>query len=89
MRTTSAESAIGARLSSRPVIRPVLFVIDDEPGVMHTLRDDLGRRFGRDFRIIGESSPAAGLARLREMAGLAPTGGTGRRRPPDERDGRS
>jgi thioredoxin reductase (NADPH) len=69
MRTTSAESAAGAGLSRPQVTRPVLFVIDDEPGVMHTLRDDLGRRFGQDFRIIGESSPAAGLARLREMAG--------------------
>ena len=36
--------------------RPVLFVIDDDAGVVHALRDDLGRRFGRDFRVIGESS---------------------------------
>jgi thioredoxin reductase (NADPH) len=66
--TTSADTAVGAGLSGRPVTRPALFVIDDEPRVMHTLRDDLGRRFGRDFRVIGESSAAAGLARLLEMA---------------------
>jgi thioredoxin reductase (NADPH) len=47
---------------------PVLFVIDDDPGVMHALRDDLSRRFGKDFRVIGESSAAAGLAVLRELA---------------------
>ena len=49
--------------------RPVLFVIDDDAGVMHTLQDDLGRRFGEDFRVIAESSAAAGLAMLRELAG--------------------
>ncbi len=49
--------------------RPVLFVIDDDAGVMRTLQDDLGRRFGQDFRVIGESSAAAGLAVLRELAG--------------------
>jgi hypothetical protein len=36
--------------------RPVLFVIDDDAGVVHALRDDLGRRFGKDFRVIAESS---------------------------------
>ena len=48
--------------------RPVLFVIDDDAGVVHALRDDLGRRFGEDFRVIGESSAAAGLAVLRRLA---------------------
>jgi thioredoxin reductase (NADPH) len=48
--------------------RPVLFVIDDDAGVLHALRDDLGRRFGEDFRVIGESSAAAGLATLRGLA---------------------
>ena len=48
--------------------RPVLFVIDDDAGVMRALQDDLGRRFGEDFRVIGESSAAAGLAMLRELA---------------------
>ena len=49
--------------------RPVLFVIDDDAGVLHALRDDLSRRFGRDFRVIGESSAVAGLAALRGLAG--------------------
>ena len=48
--------------------KPVLFVIDDDAGVVHALRDDLARRFGEDFRIVGESSAAAGLAMLRELA---------------------
>jgi thioredoxin reductase (NADPH) len=50
---------------SRP---PVLFVIDDDTGVMNALRDDLRRRFGRDFRVIGESSATAGLHVLRGLA---------------------
>ena len=48
--------------------RPVLFVIDDDAGVVQALRDDLSRRFGEDFRVIGESSAAAGLAALRRLA---------------------
>ena len=48
--------------------RPVLFVIDDDLGVVQALRDDLGQRFGEDFRVIGESSSAAGLAALRRLA---------------------
>ena len=47
--------------------RPVLFVIDDDAGVVQALRDDLGRRFGGDFRVIGESA-AVGLAALRLLA---------------------
>jgi thioredoxin reductase (NADPH) len=47
---------------------PVLFAIDDDPGVARALRGDLGRRYGEDFRVIGASSAAAGLAMLRELA---------------------
>ncbi len=47
---------------------PVLFVIDDDAGVVRALRDDLSRRFGEDFRVTGASSAAAGLAMLRELA---------------------
>lgn len=47
---------------------PVLFVIDDDPGVVRALRDDLARRFGEDFRVTGASSAAAGLAMLRKLA---------------------
>ena len=47
---------------------PVLFVLDDDVGVVHALRDDLSRRFGEDFNVIGDSSAAAGLATLRELA---------------------
>jgi thioredoxin reductase (NADPH) len=48
--------------------QPVLFVIDDDTGVVHALRHDLSRRFGEDFRVIGDSSAAAGLALLHELA---------------------
>jgi thioredoxin reductase (NADPH) len=48
--------------------RPVLFVLDDDIAVARTLRDDLGRRFGEDFQVLGESSAAVGLAALRRLA---------------------
>jgi thioredoxin reductase (NADPH) len=48
--------------------RPVLYVIDDDAGVMQALRDDVDRRFGEDFRVVGETSAASGLAALRRLA---------------------
>jgi response regulator RpfG family c-di-GMP phosphodiesterase len=48
--------------------QPVLFVIDDDAGAVHALRDDLDRPFGEDFRVIGESSARAGLTTLRKLA---------------------
>jgi thioredoxin reductase (NADPH) len=50
------------------VSHPVLFVIDHDPGVVQALRDDLGRRYGEDFRVVGVSSAEAGLAMLRDLA---------------------
>jgi thioredoxin reductase (NADPH) len=50
--------------------QPVLFVIDDDAGTARALRDDLARRFGEDFRVIGEASAAAGLSVLRGLAEL-------------------
>jgi thioredoxin reductase (NADPH) len=50
--------------------QPVLFVIDDDAGTARALRDDLARRFGEDFRVIGETSAAAGLSVLRGLAEL-------------------
>jgi hypothetical protein len=51
-----------------PASTPVLFLIDGDPGAAHALRDDLSRRFGREFRIVCESAANAGLAALRELA---------------------
>jgi thioredoxin reductase (NADPH) len=50
--------------------QPVLFVIDDDAGTARALRGDLARRFGEDFRVIGETSAAAGLSVLRGLAEL-------------------
>jgi len=66
--TSGAAAGWRAARSNKGTSPPVLFVIDDDAGVMNALRDDLGRRFGRDFRIIGESSAAAGLAVLRGLS---------------------
>jgi thioredoxin reductase (NADPH) len=48
-------------------VYPVIFVIDDDARVAAALRDDLSRRFGRDFRLIAETSAASGLDILREL----------------------
>jgi len=48
--------------------QPVIFVIDGDAGVTAALREDLDRRFGEDFRVIGESSADSGLAALLKLA---------------------
>src|SRR5437764_10852408 len=53
---------------ARSVVLPVLFVVDRDPKSLDVLLSDLGRRFGNDFRLTGETSPEAALAALREMA---------------------
>lgn len=47
---------------------PAIFVIDDDVRVAQTLHADLGRRFGRDFRLVAETSVDAGLAELGRLA---------------------
>ena len=66
MSVTSADGAQAAEREGIP--RPVLFAIDDDTRVTRALWDDLSRRFGEDFRVVCESSAAAGLATLRTMA---------------------
>ena len=66
MSVTSASSARWR--ATKRTAPPVLFVIDDDTGVMNALRDDLSRRFGEDFRVIGETAAASGLAVLRGLA---------------------
>ena len=47
---------------------PVLYVVDHDPNALNALLLDLSRRFGNDFTVRGESSPALALAVLRELA---------------------
>jgi thioredoxin reductase (NADPH) len=48
--------------------RPVLFVVDPDQHSLEVLLAGLTRRFGNDFTVAGESSPATALAALEEMA---------------------
>ena len=50
MSATSATAARWQAAGASGMSPPVLFVIDDDTGVMRALRDDLSRRFGGDFR---------------------------------------
>ena len=59
-------SAASANHGTAPAA--VLFAIDNDPGTMQALCDDLSRRFGQEFGIVCESSVTAGLTRLRELA---------------------
>ena len=46
----------------------MLFVLDRDTRSLEVLVSDLSRRFGNDFSVRGETSPAAALDALREMA---------------------
>jgi hypothetical protein len=47
---------------------PILLVVDEDQAVLEALSGDLGRRFGVDYRILTESSPARALAVLERLA---------------------
>lgn len=46
---------------------PVLILVDDDPGSLGALGGTLRRRYGNDYLIISEASPATALDRLREL----------------------
>ena len=61
--------------------RPVLFVVDRDQHSLKVLLAGLSRRFGNDFTVAGDSSPATALAALQSMeASDAPVAAGARRR---------
>jgi hypothetical protein len=70
MSATSATAARWQAGGASGMSPPVLFVIDDDTGVMGALRDDLSRRFGGDFRV----SVSRGLPQGWRRCGGWPTG---------------
>jgi hypothetical protein len=51
------------------VRQPILLLVNDEEAVLDALKGDLARRFGVDYRILAERSPAAGLVTARGGVG--------------------
>jgi thioredoxin reductase (NADPH) len=47
---------------------PVLVLVDEDRAVLETLAGDLGRRFGVDYQLLAEGSPAAALTTLGQLA---------------------
>jgi thioredoxin reductase (NADPH) len=47
--------------------QPILFLVNDQGPVLEALTDDLVRRFGVQFGILGEASPAAALVSLTRL----------------------
>jgi thioredoxin reductase (NADPH) len=48
---------------------PIILVVADNGRLVDALAADLGRRFGGDYRILAERSPAGALATLERLAG--------------------
>src|SRR5260370_29776697 len=49
-------------------VLPVLFVVDRDANSLAAMLSDLSGRFGKDFKVAGETSQEAALAALQEMA---------------------
>jgi thioredoxin reductase (NADPH) len=47
--------------------RPSIILVDDDPSVLNALAHDVGREFGKDFRIVRADSGAAALEALRKL----------------------
>ena len=47
--------------------RPAIVVVDTNAGELELIERELERRYGQDYRIICERSPATALAQLEEM----------------------
>src|SRR3954451_2049131 len=57
-----------AGVRAAPVRRsPVLVAIDDEPAALARIEHELHRRYGSDYRVVGERSADRALDRLAEM----------------------
>lgn len=48
--------------------KPVLMAIDEDPESLELTRQELEKRYGADYEVVGESSPGAALRMLEEMA---------------------
>jgi len=60
--------------------QPILLLVTDQGRVLEALAGDLGRRFGTDYRILGERSPADGAhARCASACRRGPSPGIGGR----------
>ncbi len=48
--------------------RPIIFVVECDDDALAVVQDALVRRFGADYRVIGECAPQAALAALRRLS---------------------
>src|SRR5436189_69175 len=47
--------------------KPVILAVDDDPLALDRVVDELGRRYGRDYDVVGETSAGAALKRLEAL----------------------
>src|SRR4051795_5208265 len=48
--------------------KPVILAVDDDPLALDRVVDELGRRYGRDYDVVGEGSADRALARIQALA---------------------
>jgi thioredoxin reductase (NADPH) len=60
-------SGQGATARTAPDRRPVLYVVDDDADWLERIRQELGRRYASDYRILCERSAATALQTLEAM----------------------
>jgi thioredoxin reductase (NADPH) len=48
--------------------KPVILAVDDDPLALDRVLDELGRRYSRDYAVLGETSAEAALTRVQSLA---------------------
>jgi thioredoxin reductase (NADPH) len=51
---------------------PIVFLVDEDGTALEALASDVGRRFGADYQIVAERSPAAALSTLSQLGARSP-----------------
>jgi thioredoxin reductase (NADPH) len=48
-------------------VKPLILIVDDEPAALETMRADLDRRYGGDYRVVAHETPRAALEALERI----------------------
>jgi thioredoxin reductase (NADPH) len=51
----------------KQVANPAILAVDDDPGVLRAVENDLRRQYGRDYRVLRANSGALALDLLRRL----------------------
>src|SRR3954453_1295473 len=69
--TSTSKATAGVGSHEDMVGKPVILAVDDDPLALDRVLDELRRRYGRDYDVLGELAAEAALARIEALAASA------------------